>query len=79
MVDTDPSFLKELCRRRYSIKVVFAMATLFFLLHVPYLFVVESGTPLSVVVTLNIVGTAVIMVVSGITIRKCGQYEGIGQ
>lgn len=71
----DNSFFEELCRRQYWIKVIFALSVLFFVLHVPYPFVVEPGTALYVVATMNLVGTGVFTVVSGLTIRKCGSVQ----
>lgn len=75
MVSNETSFFRELCRRQYYIKVIFALSLLFFLLHVPYVFVVESGTALYVISAMNLAGTGVFTLVSGLALRKCAAIE----
>ena len=75
MVSDDTTFFEEFCRHSYWMKVIFGLSLLFFLLHLPYPLVVEPGTALYVVATMNIVGTAVFMLASGYTVRKCQTLE----
>jgi hypothetical protein len=70
-MSSDASFFAEVCRREYWIRVIFALSTLFFVLHVPYVFVVDPDTALYVVAVMNLIGTGTFMLLSGVTIRKC--------
>ncbi|MFB6150652.1 MAG: hypothetical protein ABEJ40_02490 [Haloarculaceae archaeon] len=74
MVETDPSFMQVLCRRRRGIQLVFALSALIFVLHVPYPFVADPNTGTYVVALLNLVGTGFFMLVSGLTLKKCREY-----
>lgn len=75
MAATDTTFLAEICRREHWIRIIFGISALFFVLHIPYLVVVDPGTALYVVAVMNIVGTGAFMVASGVVIRKCQSVE----
>lgn len=75
MGSQDSSFFGEVCRRAYLIRVILVIALLFFLFHVPYPFVVEPGTALYVVATMNLVGLGLIAAVCAATLWKCKQAD----
>lgn len=61
----------ELCQRRRYFVGLFAFAVAFLIVQLPYLFVVDSGSALYVIATLNVVGSAVFAVGFGSVLWVC--------
>lgn len=68
-------FVAELCARQRYFIVIFSFAVVFLLLQVPYLLVVGMGSSLSVVVVLNVFGSAVMALGSGAVLWRCSRRD----
>lgn len=61
----------ELCKRQRYFIGLFAFAVVFLILQIPYLFVVESGSSLQVIATLNVIGSSVFAIGFGSVLWLC--------
>ncbi|WP_207586565.1 hypothetical protein [Halomontanus rarus] len=68
-------FMRELCERRTYIVWICLLSVVFTVLQLPYLFIVEPGTSLFVVSTMNVTGFALFAITSGATIRYCDRRQ----
>lgn len=64
-------FLTEVCNRRIFIYLIFVIATLFLLIQLPYVFVIDRGTGLYVVSVMNVVGLSIFFGSSGLLLWYC--------
>lgn len=68
-------FLLTVCDRRTRVVWVFTLAVVFLVIQIPYLFIVDPGSPLFVVSVLNVVGLSGFTSVSGATLWYCRKHR----
>jgi cell division protein FtsW (lipid II flippase) len=68
-------FLLTVCDRRTYVVWIFTLAAVFLVFQIPYLFIVDPGTPLFVVSVLNVIGLSAFTSASGATLWYCRQHR----
>jgi len=72
---TGEVLLDRLCTQIYRIQIIFLIALFFFLFSLVALVVLEPGTAVYVVNTINLIGLFVFVVVSGTITYLCNSRE----
>lgn len=71
MSENDDGFLDGVCHMQRYLVWIFTLAVALVIVQLPYLFVVEFGSSLFVVTTMNVVGFSLFAIGSGATLRVC--------
>lgn len=70
-------FFDALCRNRSGILLIVALATLFFVVQVPYLAVAEPGSAEYVLAQLNVLGSLGFALLGGTAVWFCRRRESV--
>ena len=71
MGESADGFLDGVCSMQRYVVWIFTLAVALVIVQLPYLFVVEFGSSLFVVATINVVGFSLFAIGSGATLRVC--------